>query len=52
MGAATAAAGATGLRAWLAARYGARLTPRRKKAITGMLIGGGVVASGLIGPTP
>jgi len=52
MGAATAAAGASGLRAWMAAKAGPWLTPRRRKALTGALIAGGVLAGGLIGPTP
>jgi hypothetical protein len=51
-GAATAAAGATGLRAWLAARFGHHLTPRRKQAMTVVLLSAGVLAGGLVGPTP
>jgi hypothetical protein len=49
-GAMTAAAGATGVRAWLAMRFGHLMTPRRKKAMSAALIIGGVIASGLIGP--
>lgn len=52
MGAAAAAAGATGMRAWLAARAGPWFTPRRRKAVTGVLIVAGVLAGGLVGPTP
>ena len=49
-GAMTAAAGATGARAWLTMRFGHLLTPRRRKAMSATLIVAGVVASGLIGP--
>ena len=51
-GAMTAAAGATGLRAWAVARFGHLLTPRRRRALTWLLISAGVVAAGAIGPTP
>ena len=51
-GAMTAGAAATGLRAWLAAHAGAWLTPRRKRALTGVLVIGGVLAAGVVGPTP
>jgi len=51
-GAMTAGATATGARAWLIARYGHLLTPRRKRAITGLLLTTGVLAAGLAGPTP
>jgi len=47
-GAMAAGAGATGLRAWLAVRLG----PRQKRALTGVLVAGGVLAAGLVGPTP
>jgi hypothetical protein len=52
MGAAAAAAGATGVRAWLSAKAGPWLTPRRKRAATGVLIALGVLAGGIVGPTP
>jgi hypothetical protein len=52
MGAAGVAAGATGIRAWLVIRFGRYLTPGRRRMITGVLITGGVLASGLVGPTP
>jgi hypothetical protein len=51
-GAMTAGAAATGTRAWLAARFPNLLTPRRKKALTGVLLAAGVLAAGAIGPTP
>jgi hypothetical protein len=51
-GAMTAGVAATGTRAWLAARFPRLLTPRRKKVLTGVLIGAGVLAAGAIGPTP
>jgi phage tail sheath protein FI len=51
-GAMTAGAAATGLRAWVVARAGAWLTPGRKRAITGALVVGGVLAAGVVGPTP
>ena len=51
-GAMTAGVAATGTRAWLAARFPRLLTPRRKKVLTGVLIGAGVLAAGTIGPTP
>ncbi len=44
MGAMTAAAGATGLRAWLAAKGFAWLTPKRLRAVTFLL--GGVALLG------
>ena len=50
-GAMTAAAGATGARAWLLVRFGHLLTPRRRKAMSATLIVAGVIAAGLIGPT-
>ena len=50
---ATAAIGtATGARAWLVGRYGHLMTLRRKRAVTGVLLTAGVLASGLVGPTP
>jgi hypothetical protein len=51
-GAMTAGAAATGLRAWVAARAGRWLTPGRKRAMTATLIAGGVLAAGVVGPTP
>jgi hypothetical protein len=51
-GAMAAAAGATGARAWLVARFGRVLTPGRRRALTGVLIAGGVLAAGAISPTP
>ena len=50
-GAMTAAAGATGLRTWLASRYGHLMTKRRKRVTSAVIIVAGVIASGLIGPT-
>jgi hypothetical protein len=51
-GAMTAAAAATGSRAWIVGRFGHLLTPARKRAVTAVLIVSGVVAAGAIGPTP
>jgi hypothetical protein len=51
-GAMTAGAAATGARAWFAVRFGHLLTPGRRRAMTGVLIVGGVLAAGAIGPTP
>jgi hypothetical protein len=45
MGAATAAAGATGMRAWLAARGFAWMTPARMRAVTIALIAIALVAA-------
>jgi hypothetical protein len=45
MGAATAAAGATGMRAWLAARGFSWMTPARMRAITIALIAIALVAA-------
>ena len=50
-GAMTAGATATGLRSWLAVRYGHLLTPRRKKVLSGALIGAGILAGGVVGPS-
>jgi hypothetical protein len=47
MGAATAAAGVTGIRAWLAAKRFAWLTPRRMRFATASLIAGGLLAASL-----
>lgn len=51
-GAAVAAASATGLRAWLSARFAHLMSPRRKTAMTVTLLSAGVLAGGIIGPTP
>lgn len=51
-GAMMAGAAATGSRWWLLARLQERLTPRRRKVISGVLISAGVLAAGLVGPTP
>jgi hypothetical protein len=51
-GAMTAGAAATGARSWLVARAGAWLTPGRKRAITTVLVVSGVLAAGVVGPTP
>ena len=51
-GAASAAATATGLRSFLAARYGHLMSARRKRALTITLLSAGVLAGGLVGPTP
>jgi hypothetical protein len=48
----TAGAAATGTRAWLVARAGRWLTPSRKRALTGVLVAGGLLAAGTLGPTP
>ena len=45
MGAATAAAGVSGIRAWLATRGYSWLTPRTMRFATGSLIAAGVIAS-------
>ena len=45
MGAATAAAGATGMRAWLAARGFSWMTPARMRAVTVALIAVALVAA-------
>jgi hypothetical protein len=44
-GAMTATAGAAGIRAWLATRAFAWLTPQRLKAITIALVGAALIAS-------
>jgi hypothetical protein len=52
-GAMTAGAAATGVRVWLAARGGRRwLTPARSRALTAVLVVAGVLAAGVVGPTP
>jgi hypothetical protein len=50
-GAMTAGAAATGVRSWLAIHAGAWLTPRRKRIVTALLLTGGVLLAGLIGPS-
>jgi hypothetical protein len=47
-----AGAAATGSRWWIVARFRAALTPGRKKALSAVLITAGVLAGGMIGPTP
>jgi hypothetical protein len=47
-----AGAAASGSRWWIVARFKRALTPRRRKALSAVLIGAGVLVSGLIGPTP
>lgn len=51
-GAMTAGVAVTGSRAWIVARAGAWLTPARKRALTGVLLVGGVLGAGIVGPTP
>jgi hypothetical protein len=45
VGATTAAAGVTGIRAWLATRTYAWLTPRRLRFVTAILVATGLVAA-------
>jgi hypothetical protein len=45
IGATTAAAGATGIRAWLATQSYAWLTPRRMRFATVSLIGAGLIGA-------
>jgi len=47
-GALTAGAAATGVRAYLLARLGRRT----RRVLTGVLVTGGVLAAGVLGPTP
>jgi hypothetical protein len=51
MGAMSAGATATGLRAWLVARQPRWLTPSRQRRLTFMLLALGVLAAGVIGPS-
>ena len=51
-GAMAAGAAASGSRWWVVARFRDSLTPRRRKALSALLIGAGVLAGGLVGPTP
>jgi hypothetical protein len=50
-GAMTVGAAATGARAWIVSHAGAWLTPRRQALMTRALIGAGVLAAGIIGPS-
>ena len=52
MGAMSAGAAATGLRAWLVARAPDWLTPARRRRLTGTFVVGGVLVAGVIGPSP
>jgi len=51
MGAMSAGATATGLRAWLVARQPRWLTPGRQRRLTYVLLALGVLAAGVIGPS-
>jgi len=51
IGAMSAGATATGLRAWLIARQPRWLTPSRQRHATYALIAAGVLAAGVIGPS-
>jgi len=51
-GAMAAGAAASGSRWWIVARFRDALTPGRKKALSAALIAAGVLAGGMIGPTP
>ena len=51
IGAMSAGATATGLRAWLVARQPRWLTPSRQRRLTCMLLVVGVLAAGVIGPS-
>lgn len=52
IGAMSAGAAATGVRGWLVARAPRWLTPTRKRWLTGSLLALGVLAAGVIGPSP
>jgi len=52
MGAMSAGAAATGLRAWLIARAPVWLTPTRRRRLTAALLAAGVLAAGAIAPSP
>jgi hypothetical protein len=52
VGAMAAGSAATGSRWWIVHRFRSALTPGRRKALSAVLIGAGVLAGGLIGPTP
>jgi hypothetical protein len=47
-----AGAAASGSRWWIVTRFRDALTPGRKKALSAALIAAGVLAGGMIGPTP
>ena len=51
IGAMSAGATATGLRAWLVARAPRWLTPGRQRRLTYVLLALGVLAAGMIGPS-
>lgn len=51
IGAMSAGATATGLRAWLVARRPRWLTPARRRRLTCVLLALGVLAAGVIGPS-
>ncbi len=51
VGAMSAGAATTGLRAWLVARAPRWLTPARQRVLTRVLIAVGVLAAGVIGPS-
>jgi hypothetical protein len=51
MGAMSAGATASGLRAWLIARAPLWLTPRRRRFVTPLLLVAGVLAASVIGPS-
>ncbi len=52
MGAMSAGAAATGLRAWLVARAPRWLTPVRRRRMTGLLLAAAILTAGVIGPSP
>ena len=52
MGAMSAGAAATGLRAWLVARAPKWTTPTRRRRVTAALLAAGILAAGAIGPSP
>jgi hypothetical protein len=51
-GAMAAGAAATGSRWWIVARFREALTPGRRKALSAVLIGAGVLGAGMIAPSP
>jgi hypothetical protein len=51
-GAMTAGVAATGSRWWIVSRFRDWLTPGRKRALSAVLITAGVLAGGIVGPTP